>query len=518
MQNATLTDRTALRLVTLAAAALALYQYFTLFPFAIDDAYIVLRYARNLVTTGDLVFNPGERVSALTSPLHALLTAVLYALTGEKALTAYKIVCCGCIGAGIWAVIRTHRDFIGALPIALTLLLVSPSVVLWTFGGLETPLLFGVVAAFAALLQSKLRASAVLDRRTLVALHLLSAAAFLIRHDSVCFFAPALLVCWLHRDGWKSVGIAVVIAALPCIAWFGFALGYFGDLLPTSFYVKTPRYRPREIAVSALYELTWLTLLGVVPCLVAALARRWMARDWHVENSEWILLAGLMGIFVYGLGMAQKHMMFGFRHGVPYLPALACVVIIEFRRWSWRGGALAALLVAVLGLHVLNMQRMLDVSVNGYWRWSAYSEAGARSLIQMIDVWKGTARDIDAHWKTHASADRAPRVFTYAGGVVPYELPGAYIFEELISARRNRCARPQDIELAADYIHTVRTPQTVVSPYYNAIVSNPGLQLISDREIRVGEELRRVQAYYNATPRPLALPARFNEPCVSQAR
>src|SRR5262245_54509226 len=60
-------------------------------PFTADDAYIYMRYAENLVDTGALVFNQGERVTTMTSPLLALLDALLYALTGATR-TAYKVV------------------------------------------------------------------------------------------------------------------------------------------------------------------------------------------------------------------------------------------------------------------------------------------------------------------------------------------------------------------------------------------------------------------------------------------
>jgi len=509
-------DSRAFGLIVAAAGALAAWQYITLFPFVIDDAFIVLRYARNLVDTGELVFNHGERVSALTSPLHALLMSGLYAICREHALLAYKIVALACVGGGAGLLAHVFREVPGRWPFVLALLIASPSVVLWTYGGLETPLLFAVVAAFTALVRSHARENESLDTRTLVALHFLAAVALLIRYDSVCFFAPALLLTWRHRRDWRAVGLAVYVAAIPVLAWFSFALDYYGDLLPTSFYVKTPSYGLRDIVMTGLYEGMWLTLLGVAPLIVGALAWRFRRREWHFEPTSLILGAGLAGAWIYGLGMAQKHMMFGFRHGMPYLPAAAGLLMLELRRWSLRPLALASMLGALLAVHVVHTQRMLDVSVNGYWRWSQFSEAGARSLISMVDLWKGTAADIAEDWSKRGSR-RGPRIFTYAGGVVPYELPDSYIYEELISARRERCARTDQIELAADYVHAVLTPEIEGSPYYNMIVNNPTLSLISDRPIQVGDEPRRVQVFFNREPTPLQLPSHFNWMCPAEA-
>jgi hypothetical protein len=52
--------------VCLYAVSIALF-----YGFIADDSFITARYAENLVDWGQLVFNPGERISALTSPLHA---------------------------------------------------------------------------------------------------------------------------------------------------------------------------------------------------------------------------------------------------------------------------------------------------------------------------------------------------------------------------------------------------------------------------------------------------------------
>nr|MBC8437242.1 hypothetical protein [Planctomycetota bacterium] len=48
-----------------------------------EDAFIVYRYSENLIHGNGLVFNSGEYVSALTSPLHALIVSVLYGITNS---------------------------------------------------------------------------------------------------------------------------------------------------------------------------------------------------------------------------------------------------------------------------------------------------------------------------------------------------------------------------------------------------------------------------------------------------
>ena len=43
------------------------------FNFTAEDAYITYRYAENFVNIGSLVYNVGEPINAMTSPLHAIL-------------------------------------------------------------------------------------------------------------------------------------------------------------------------------------------------------------------------------------------------------------------------------------------------------------------------------------------------------------------------------------------------------------------------------------------------------------
>ena len=57
------------------------------FNFTAEDAYITYRYAENLVNTGSLVYNEGEPINAMTSPLHAVLSAALFFVTRNTVLS-----------------------------------------------------------------------------------------------------------------------------------------------------------------------------------------------------------------------------------------------------------------------------------------------------------------------------------------------------------------------------------------------------------------------------------------------
>ncbi|MFP6900618.1 MAG: hypothetical protein VCA36_06720, partial [Opitutales bacterium] len=67
------------------ASALSFWIYFfwialvvlSLWGFTADDSFIVYRYAENLASGNGLTYNADEFISALTSPLHAILCTLL---------------------------------------------------------------------------------------------------------------------------------------------------------------------------------------------------------------------------------------------------------------------------------------------------------------------------------------------------------------------------------------------------------------------------------------------------------
>ena len=77
--------------------------------FVFDDAYISLRYAKNFVEHGQLVWNPGEYVEGYTNFLFVILSAGLIALGLPATLSAQALATASflCVirprdSAGVW--------------------------------------------------------------------------------------------------------------------------------------------------------------------------------------------------------------------------------------------------------------------------------------------------------------------------------------------------------------------------------------------------------------------------------
>ena len=95
-------------LVVLGLAALLGYWQWQYRGYVKDDAFISLRYARNIADGLGVVFNPGDRLEGYTNFLWILLTVPAYWL-GIDALDWVKVMGCGFALVGVvvtWAIAR----------------------------------------------------------------------------------------------------------------------------------------------------------------------------------------------------------------------------------------------------------------------------------------------------------------------------------------------------------------------------------------------------------------------------
>jgi arabinofuranosyltransferase len=508
----------------LASAALA--------SFTAEDAYIVGRYAVNARDTGEWVFNRGEHVSALTSPLHGLLSIVLSSVASDP-IPVYKAVAAVAVLASCALMLASfgieRRE---AMPLAAAA--VAPKMILWTFGGLETPLLAAIATTMAAL-YSREKAR---GQGWLIGVAALGGLAVVTRYDAVLFAGPVVIAAIFQaRCDSRARLLAVAAAALLPVVWLVYSWLSFGSVLPTSFYIKTPsaafdvvltnvRYMVEHLVISGVGVMAMFTLIALA---LSGAPGASVMRELRARGG---LHAGLAAVLLYGSTMATVHMMFAFRHFAPYLASTALALAYLARppraqdaphaasRLRYAAAAVAALILIV---HVAQADALYRRSLQGLGTFGEYAQQGAAGYMrQFIPAMEKNAADIQAHWSRLGNG-RPPRIWTFAAGTLPYSYRDSYIYEELISFRK-RCpleqnGSRQDARMwraHADYIHAFTRHgglRRLLAP-----VPVRRLTLISEQPIFFNGRHERLLVYYNPSPLPNVLPPGINDPCIGAGR
>lgn len=496
-----------------ALAHLLTFQYYTA-----DDAYIVARYAANAVEIGQIVYNPGELINAVTTPLQLAVMIPLYAVVGaERLMGAYVLLCIALCALVLSALAYHFRRAPEAIALAFALIAASPSLNLWLVGGLETPLLFAVVTLTVLI---ALRADPS-DDRSAGAAALLAGVGVLARYDAALFFAPVLLSIWLrHPTPRRLLIMGALGAALP-LASLAFNWAYYGNLLPTSFYVKAESTPFRPVNLIYTSEFLWMSgvLLVVVGWALVAVSprapRSLKALREALGDPAVAVLVGLALMWgAYAAFFGTVHMMYGFRMYLPYLGAFALIAIgglvngLSRRPLPRLIPLLTAGVIALQANGAFMQERVaLDLARVGElrdrWDIPRYLDELARASAL---VW--------SDWEARGMARRA-RIYSPNEGIAAYAALDADVYGMLTRARRGCPAEARALFEAMDYFIF----EDFLLPYlYTERWTLDDLELIGQgqpyrRNRDDGGTTASVFVYRNPNPVPLTLTTRFDDPC-----
>lgn len=195
-----------------------------------DDAYITLRYARNLIEGNGFVFNPGEWILGITTPLWGLIGAMLHLmpLQIEHAVLGFSLL------TEIGTLYITMRVLERAgKPIAATYfaLLFIASGVLTRIGvsGMESSL-FLFTACLALSLYHEGR------EKWAVAI---ASIAYFIRPEAVLLVGAIVLWPLIHKRDIKLSATLALISALIVVPFLAILYQYYGTFIPQSVLAKS---------------------------------------------------------------------------------------------------------------------------------------------------------------------------------------------------------------------------------------------------------------------------------------
>jgi hypothetical protein len=195
----------------------------------VDDAYISLRHAENLVEGKGFVYNEGERVLAASCPLYVIWMALLLLLAGGTnpgyIIGAENI---GFFVLAVWAIWSLRKE-IGVKCTIFILIIFSTFLrfVDNSLVGMETPLFLLAVIGSLILLRS----------HRFGWLSLVLAASVFVRPEGVLLVFSILLVLAIRKE--RPRFRDVVPGALLILAWLVFSLSYYGSSIPHSIKAKS---------------------------------------------------------------------------------------------------------------------------------------------------------------------------------------------------------------------------------------------------------------------------------------
>ncbi|AOP35998.1 hypothetical protein A0128_08580 [Leptospira tipperaryensis] len=214
-----------------------------------DDAFISLRYAKNLAEGKGLVFNEGERVEGYTNFLWTLLLSPSHLFERiDPILVTYFFGIISFLGVCIyllkWNLKETAPRF--RFPFALSCFVLLHHNRVFATGGLETSLhaLLFVAASYHLIFAKRITYYNWLPGILFSALGCLNRPDGLLFHAFSGIYVGLMILqenpnsSWKNRFLKKSILILLLVYVSPAFFYI-WKLEYYGNLLPNTFYAKS---------------------------------------------------------------------------------------------------------------------------------------------------------------------------------------------------------------------------------------------------------------------------------------
>jgi hypothetical protein len=377
----------------------------------LDDAFIYLRYADNLIAGAGLVFNRGEFVEGYTSPLWMVLV-VASRWTG---LSFWPLM----VGGGLlslglfWLTLcRVNRaltpiNYSGPwLHMPAVFLCLNYAVLSQFASGMETGLVQVCAAAFVLLIlvpSSRLA-------QVIVAL------APLVRPELSLAWLVAVVWCaWRDR---RALFILLGLGGLLGGAWLLFRVWYYAELLPNTFYLKDGAHWARGWrylwdTVGAYHIHVWV-LVGGFGLFV--LVRKHGVKIRLLERSVALGVAAVITLYVVRVGgdfLHYRYLAFPVTVVFACLGGIAEPLVYQHFRGGWGRGFTCVLLVGLstlvafphnlLPAHPLTLDRWsksLSDGLSSYRANNIEDSMGHRSIAELSpEVWDHPARPVRRRYR-----------------------------------------------------------------------------------------------------------------------
>jgi hypothetical protein len=305
-------------------------------PWVWDDAYMHVRYADNLISTGQISWNPGgEHTFGLTSMLYVVVvTAARLAGLGRMAAAVASSMSMGLLFLLLLGWILTRHTYVsprlrlGYVIVVLVMILVNiASLGTHFISGMDTTFSLFYVALY---LWAAKRHEANDNTDSAILLGCLGGIAFWVRSDLMVFSysVPAAFIVFGDAGKRRRASLALALTVGLTAAQMAFSAWYFDSPLPLPFYCKGLNRYGKSV-LQEYWSVPWKMLFdymvynipvfaGVGAGLLAALP----SRGRTISILDRGLLAACAVFIGYYLLMVTQIMYYGERFYYPTFPVL----------------------------------------------------------------------------------------------------------------------------------------------------------------------------------------------------
>jgi hypothetical protein len=327
----------------------------------VDDAYITMRYSRNIATLGAMSYNPPDAVLGTSSPLWTFLLAGGAVLGANPETTALVVSSVSDLFSIALILTSPAAGSLAAIAAAATIAS-WPAYVTYAVSGMETSFFIATIVAFVS----------AASRFRLVAAAVAVSLAALTRPDGALLVLIGIAWAWWSSSKAGALTFASIVL-LICLPWTLYAFVHFGSIIPASVMAKASAQDPWTMSVANLRayffqgEYVPLTAMATLGCLVLI---RSGTTFWRI----WLAWASL-----YLLAMTAANALTHFPwYFVPLLPVYVAAAAIGFEalcsRTAWFKRVMAvpafravcaATFVALLLSRMPALKTYLDATANG---------------------------------------------------------------------------------------------------------------------------------------------------------
>jgi tetratricopeptide (TPR) repeat protein len=308
------------------------------FGFPLDDPWIHLTFAKNLIEYGSFSYFKNELItSGSTSPVYTLLLSLFYFFSKNEFIISYTVgILFGALT--VFAIIKLSllqfKNFELLAILAALLIALQPKLNLINVSGMETSMfIFLLIASLFAYRDKRIILLGILLGLTIwcrpegfvlwiaVALDYMLRKTYLKKNDSILieknFTSKEIII---------SFSIALVLTA----AYFGFNYFLSGALLPNTFKAKTEYYSRMDRAFflendvikyfsESEFILIWLPFLFYLGVIIRSVIKR----EYNSYLVFILFIAGLIGVYYLKLPFSHR---FG-RYLMPVIPLYILIAI-----------------------------------------------------------------------------------------------------------------------------------------------------------------------------------------------